>query len=106
MRARSINRPVTRWLVVIGLQVPTLLVLASCKNDRAESVKTEAQDLQQRAVFGSAPDPVSAKQPQTSKTNPERTIDADKLQERARSMKPVSPKSRANPSEQPSVKDP
>ncbi len=56
MRARSINRPVTRWLVVIGLQVPTLLVLPSCKNDRAESVKTEAQDLQQRAVFGSAPD--------------------------------------------------
>src|SRR3954453_24013172 len=51
MKARDQRRTATRWLLVIGLQLPALLSVQSCKNDRAEP-KTEARDQQQRAVFG------------------------------------------------------
>jgi hypothetical protein len=99
------NRTATCWLVVIGLQVPAQLLLQSCKNDRPEPVKTEAQDPQRRAVFGSSPDPVSSGiRSRTSKTSPASTLDTNRSKERSRRAEPVPPKSGAQP-QRPSVKD-
>lgn len=107
MRVRGRSRTATRWLFVIGLQVPALLSLQSCKNDRAAQpapVETQAQDRrQQRAVFGSASEAVSSGTPEVSKTSDQPTLDANRPQQRARRgesyVRVPAPKSRIEPVE-------
>ena len=108
MRARDRRLTATRWLLVAGLQVPVLVCLQSCKNDRTEPVKTEAQDRQQRAVFGSAPEGVPSEIHDPSKITPQPTAEASRFQERARTTEPVDAKSRAASGgpQRPPVQDP
>ena len=109
MTARDRGSTATRWLLMVGLQISPLLSLQSCKNDRTEPVKTEAQNPQQRAVFGAAPEPApSETRPRTSKTTPQPTAEANRTQERARKTDQVGSKSQAASSEpkRPPVRDP
>ena len=108
MTARNRRRSATRCLLVVGLQVPALILLQSCKNDRTEPVKTEAQGPQQRAVFGSAPERVPSEiHPRTSKITPQPIVEPRMSQERGRRTEPVGSKSRAASGEpqRPPVKD-
>jgi hypothetical protein len=99
MRGRS--RAVTRWIFIIAFQLAPLLLLESCKNDRAASAETESQkSSQNRAVFG------SGSERDTSRTNGSSTLnspklDANKPQERARGVesraRAITPTSRAEP---------
>jgi ketosteroid isomerase-like protein len=106
----SVRSPTaTRWLLLMGLQVPAVLSLQSCKNDRTEPVKAEAQDPQPRAVFGSAPERGPSEiRPRTSKSTPPLSVAANRSQERARTRDAVGTQSRPASGEpqRPPVKDP
>jgi ketosteroid isomerase-like protein len=101
-------RTATHWLVVIGLQLPALVLLQSCKNDRAKPVETAAHDPEKRAVFGSAPERVRSRVQQEGSKTSQPAIKADKSQERARRADPVASESRtaAGEPQRSRVKDP
>lgn len=86
----SRHQTIARWLFVIGLQVPALFVLQSCKNDRPAPVDTQVRDQpQERAVFGSAPERASVgTREEASPTNAPPIPDSNIAQERARKMEP------------------
>ena len=90
----------TRWLIVVVLQVPALLLLQSCKNDRTEPAKREAEEHQKRAVFGSAPERARPEIGiRTPAFKPQPTVEATRSHERARTAEPVGSKSRSVSSE-------
>jgi hypothetical protein len=96
MKAPGKGRPATRWVLVVGLQLLSVLSLQSCKKDQTESAKREAQPPQQRAVFGSTPESVRSEiPPQTPKMAAKPTAEASRSRERAPTTKPFDSKSRA-----------
>ena len=107
MKAPKQCRTTTRLLFMMGLQATALLLLQSCNNDRAEREKTQTEDPQQRAVFGSVPERAASGSP-TPRTSPEPGPEAARSQDRARTAEPVTPESPANSdtAQRSSVKDP
>jgi hypothetical protein len=109
MKAPGKRQIATRWLLVVGLQILSVLSLQSCKKDETEPAKTEAQQPQQRAVFGSTSESVRSEiPPQTPKIAAKPTGEASRSRERAPTTKPFDSKSRAASAEpqRPLVKDP
>jgi hypothetical protein len=108
MRARDRRQIATCRVLVVGLQVPALLLLQSCKNDQTEPAKREAEDQQQRAVFGSAPERARSEiRPGTPEIKPQPKVEAARSHERARTAEQVSSKSRSasGETERPPEKD-
>jgi ketosteroid isomerase-like protein len=100
MKAPGKGRPATRWVLVVGLQLLSVLSVQSCKKDQTESAKREAQPPQQRAVFGSTPESVRSEiPPQTPKMAAKPTAEASRSRERAPTTKPFDSKSRATSAE-------
>jgi hypothetical protein len=90
MDALGKRRTATRWLLVVGLQILSVLSLQSCKKDRTESAKTEVKQPQQRAVFGSTPESVpSETHAQTPKITVKRTDEASRSRQRAPTTEPA-----------------
>lgn len=82
------HTPIHR-LLIVGLQVPALVFLGSCKNDRTEPVKTEVGDSRERAVFGSPPTRAPLeRRPIASEPEQQSRIETHKPQERARRSEP------------------
>lgn len=89
-------RTATRWLLMVGLQVPAFLSLQSCKNDRTEPVKTQAEDTRQRPVFGGEPDGGRPeRRGPTSRSSPRPSVERSRAEVRVRTADPVGSKSRA-----------
>ena len=96
MDAPGKRRTATRWLLVAGLQILSVLSLQSCKKDQTESAKTEGKQLQQRPVFGSTPESVpSETHAQTPKITARPTGEASRSRQRAPTTQPFNSKSPA-----------
>src|SRR3954462_15128708 len=115
MTVRDRGLTTTRWLLMVALQVPGFLSLQSCKNDRTEPVKTEAEHPQRRAVFGSVPDRVQSEiRPRTSKDASQPATKLDKTRVGAKTNDGIASKPPAAKGdfehlpefEYPAVKDP
>src|SRR6478672_345463 len=86
MTFRGRSRTATCWIFMIALQLAPLLLLQSCKNDRAASAETESQEPpQQRAVFGSESERATSKTDGSATINPPK-LDANRPPERARGV--------------------
>ncbi len=101
MTIRGRSRAATRWIFIIASQLAPLLLLESCKNDRAASAETESQELaQKRAVFGSASERDTSRTNGYSTINPPK-LDADKPTQRATGVqahrRAITPTSRSEP---------
>lgn len=87
----------TRWLLLVGLQVPALLTLQSCNIDRTEPVQTQAEHSQRRPVLGSPPERTASKtetRARSSRVATPAAVQPDKSQDRSRTRDLVNSRSR------------
>jgi hypothetical protein len=93
MRVHSRKRTVIYRLLIVGLQVPALVFLQSCKNDSTE--KAEAPNSRDRAVFGGAPGrAASERRPVSPQTTRQPKTEITEPQVRSRTAEPHDPEPR------------